>query len=853
MIARGLRAAFWAASCACAYVASGCGAAIAPAFDARFEDNDAAGVAAIAAELARAQAQPAAAPSLPNLLVATTHGADPSLIAYDLAQARVAWRVAVAAETRPELLGDLVVTTRAGKLLGFDAATGQLRVQADLDGCSYLGAANDAGRIFVACQPSGAQHDARLIAFDERSGHRLWQRTAHGEIGRPAARAGIVLVPWQRQSLALLDARSGRERARLRTHDDVIDWVRADRGGTFFGHRALYRLSADSAHVSRADAGRASVPSERLPGEPSAQASAFSPEPAARSARGRIALYLEPEAVGATGVQLARDRYYFVFYRYVFAFDASGALRFCRVLAHDVIAGQPVAAGLVLVQDSGDALLLAAQDGSERMHVAIGAALASATLRAGFDADGTAPARAGGASDTTALEHELTEIALDTDSRLVPARAYAVQALAKLDAPEVTRELLDIYSQSVTPPELKRVAADALRTRRSGLEYLIDALLARYDFLEQTRPAPLAVIAPALVDAHETRAVPRLLERLADHETPPSALPVLVHAIVELGDSSVVTPLLDWLRLYRNDSSFAEQPDALLEAARGVLVHGGSEGPALLASITQDGRAGAALAGGIASLLVPRAAQPVLGAAVAPATPKAAPLPEKLTQEAIDSVFAEHIDDLRACAIDEIGRNPELARLRIAFIAESDGATHALSFAPNTPELVDCLYSKVAAYRFPHFRAGRQVATYSFVVRAREQPTSPADDGGQHNFWDFYAAKADAAALPPETEPWWRSHQWLAPMIERSANDTSMPATASTADGSRATTAKQATAQPAAARSARANAPSPAAPAPSAASTSAPATRPAAEPAKSEPPAAPPTAGEDAWWLPANK
>jgi hypothetical protein len=313
-------------------------------------------------------------------------------------------------------------------------------------------------------------------------------------------------------------------------------------------------------------------------------------------------------------------------------------------------------------------------------------------------------------------------------------------------------------------------------------------------------------------------------------------LPVLVHAIVELGDSSVVTPLLDWLRLYRNDSSFADQPDALLEAARGVLVHGGSEGPALLASIAQDGRANPALAAGIATLLAPAAAAPAAAQPQEVVAAKAEPLPEKLAQEAIDAVFAEHIDDLRACAIDEIGRNPQLARLRIAFIAESNGATHALSFAPNTPELVDCLYAKVAAYRFPHFRAGRQVAAYVLSLRPREQPQAPADEG-EHHFWDFYAAKADATQAP-EGEPWWRSHQWLAPMIERS---TPVPAQSS------ASKAPAAPAQPAAMQAppvapptttTRPEAPTAAAPAP-AASTPQP-----------QPAAPAPAEREDTWWVP---
>ena len=136
-------------------------------------------------------------------------------------------------------------------------------------------------------------------------------------------------------------------------------------------------------------------------------------------------------------------------------------------------------------------------------------------------------------------------------------------------------------------------------------------------------------------------------------------------------------------------------------------------------------------------MLAPAAAAPAAAPAPEVAAAKVEPLPDKLAQEAIDSVFAEHIDDLRACAIDEIGRNPQLAQLRIAFIAESNGATHALSFAPNTPELVDCLYAKVAAWAYPWANitavgvpsqptAARNVTGMSTRVRTGSSGAGPA-------------------------------------------------------------------------------------------------------------------------------
>jgi outer membrane protein assembly factor BamB len=832
--------------------ASGCARGHTPAFDPTFPDNDAARGRLIAARLA--SASPAITASEP-LLVATSEGAEPTVFAYDIAKAAVRWRVALRAESRPELLGDLVMSTSGGELVALDRAIGALRWRAPIEGCAYLGAARDGDRLFAACAGAGATRASSVLAFDANSGRALWRRDAQGEVGRPAARDGVVLVPWQHQNLTLLDARDGRELLRLRSEDDVIDWVRADARGTFFGQRALYRLGSAGYAGKRDGASFVATHGEALPANPSAMESAFSPQPGTRSARGRIALHLEPEAIGAGGVRIAYDRYYFVFYRYVFAYDASGALRWSRLLDRDAIAGQALAAGLGLALEDGQVLLLAQDNGDTLLSQRTGVALGSATLSlAGLPA----PAAARGEAPEAALRHGLTAIALDTDSRLVPARAYAVQRLAALTDPEVTRELLDVYSQSSTPPDLKRAVADALRTRRTGLEYLIDALLARYDFLDQTRPAPLAVIVPALVDAHETRAVPNLITRLRDHETPSAVVPALVHAIAVLGDDSAVPPVLAWLRMYRADSALAEQPDALIEAARFVAARGGAAGAVLLTALSGDGRANPALAAGIAALTAERApsaaheapAEPVAAAAPTPA------LPDKLDQAAINAVFAEHAAELRACADDELARNPKLGQIRVAFIAESDGSTHALSFAPNSTELADCLYAKVASYRFPRFHADRQVATFTMNVREPAAPVAPAAPSAQP-WWAVYAARAQAPAA--DAEPWWQGHQWLAPQMDL---DTATAAHVAPAAASQApnTTAAPApahatdTTTSSAATSARPPAAAPAAPTvtpPAPAASSAPvAPEVAASPAPAAPAASAPQT-EDAWWVPA--
>jgi hypothetical protein len=748
-------------------LAIGCGAQLAPAFDPRFPDANPADTRAIAERLRSPQAGDGSPGE--SSLVASTQGSPAEVVLYDLARGKLRWRASVAATSRPELLGDLVLVASAGSVIGLEAQTVRERFRFALAGCSYLGAARGDQRIYFTCIDAPAPSDpgpaARLIALDAGSGAELWQRRADGALGRPATRAGLVVVPWQHQNLTIVDGARGDELARLRTRDDVIEWVQIGAAGMLFGHRRIYRLGPDGYRGGREQASGLELPSETLPGQPAPVPSAYLAEPASRSARGRIALHFAPEPVGDAGARVAGDRYYFVFYRYVFAYDASSRLLWTRVLPSDAIAGRAVPSGLLSVLEDGRIQLLGRDDGEPAAQLSVGASLAAASVA------GDGPARAPDrAAQPVSLRESLTRVALDNDARLVPARSFAVAKLATLDDPLATADLLRIYEQSNAPPELKRAAADALRTRRVGLQHLIDALQWHYDFIEQSRPAPLAVIVPALMDARETRAVPGLLARLTDHETPAPVLTTLVRGIVALGDERVVDPLADWLRLYRADSSFAADPEPLLEAARGIALHGADRGKALLASLLVPGApALAALSREVERLLHPEAevAPDVSSAELATAS-SVAPLPDKLSQEAVAETFAAHTEELRACIDEQRARTPELARVRVVFIAESDGATHSLSFAPGPPALVDCLYPKVASYRFPPFEHGRQIASYTITSGVVEaSPVPDANAGSDAPWWSWYASHGRRTHALSTTQPWWHSRQPLAPLVER--------------------------------------------------------------------------------------
>jgi hypothetical protein len=156
---------------------------------------------------------------------------------------------------------------------------------------------------------------------------------------------------------------------------------------------------------------------------------------------------------------------------------------------------------------------------------------------------------------------------------------------------------------------------------------------------------------------------------------------------------------------------------------------------------------------------------------------------------------------------------------------------------PNTPAFVDCLYAKVAGYRFPRFREGREVVKYVVAVRAREPAAAPASSPEGEPWWAWFAARPRAAAEQRSSEPWWRSRQPLAPLAITAKSAPAQPAPA----------------QPAPAQLAPANvlqpSPSPSAPAPTPVAKTP--GIPAAADAPQQPAAAQPPAAEDAWWLPA--
>ncbi|MEZ4335974.1 MAG: PQQ-binding-like beta-propeller repeat protein [Sandaracinaceae bacterium] len=790
-----------------ALFAVACGPQYRNAFSHHFLDNQAADLAAVMERLP----DPAHDDRPENALgapvaVATTFtesGEGRQMVAWRIDDGSQLWAVPVDAATQPEILGDVVLTSTREQVRAYDLASGRELWHQDLPDLAYVGATRDGDSIYWAATVGalgGARRVGHVVAVDARSGGERWRHEIQGVFGQPAAAGGLVFVPWERQNIAILESLTGDEIARLRSTDDVVAWAFEHPTGIYYGGQGIYRLTHRSSVGTRGESTHIRPELGDLPRQPdSIWPDGYVPKPGTRSARGRIRVYFNPApASDDTSIHIEGDTYYFVYYRYVFAYSLEGELRWTRILEQDVANAEAMPHGLLTFGEQGGANLLDRDTGNDRWSWDAATPIASVALDAsGFDPSGAA-------GEARPLRQSLNELVLDPDNRLVAARAYAVTRLAQIEEPEITRDLLDLYQQRAMPGALKEAIRQALRTRRSGEQYLMEALARRYDYLQETQAPPLEAIVPALLAMEHTAAVPQLINHLMDHETPAAVLPELVDAIVRLGGAEVVPALRRFLTLYRADSLFAgpiedQQPQeeggqvvpanpearALALAARGIFEHGGPEGRELLASLqpaesrlhepVREAIGGFYQAEQDAATRAAQEEEQARQAALAAAAAEAeAALPGRLTQEQVNTTFHENADALRECIADELERNERLAQVRFVFILSNDGHASDITVAPRSDELSACVTPRVEAIEFPRFRQRRMRASFTVSIRgagdaeATDTPqpalVARAPEGAPWFWYEQERARLRGVAEQvPATAAWWTERE--APVV----------------------------------------------------------------------------------------
>jgi outer membrane protein assembly factor BamB len=504
--------------------------------------------------------------------------ADEGLVGVALAGG-TPWSYAHAVEARPIVTGSVVVGAGGGELFALDAATGR-PLWTRRSGGALRGAGDD-GRTTVVSLASAGESGSIVLAV-AHDGTVVRQLETAVAVGVPAVAGPFAFFPWHGQYVTIYDIEAGEERARLLFREQVSRAF-SHGGKLYFGELGVFRFDEDTWQASKAKATHVSLPSREFPGDPKW----FRPGAELRGKRSdafdKIALYAAP----GSGARLSIDsgKYVGTYYRVALGLDAqTGAIAWARRNTADFLAGSAFEGGTALCDADGQITLLSAS-GAVVATRSLGRKIASCAI----EADGyPAPSAADGGAHKP-LADQLAEVIGTPDNEMAAMQKMLLRDLAKLDDPKATKHLVDLATDGRTPQSLLPDVEKALASRRTGAEYMLEALRRHYDFLKDVlRPPPVGPLADALGAMKETRAAPALVSHLFDPADTTDAVRRAAAALAEVATKAEVPDLRNFFGLYRTTAEDENLAQAVVSVARALVRAGGPEEKALVAKGADD-------------------------------------------------------------------------------------------------------------------------------------------------------------------------------------------------------------------------------------------------------------------------
>lgn len=506
------------------------------------------------------------------------------------------WKHAATLDSRPAVVGGVVVYTSGGSLVALDAVTGKDLWKTPVGDKRLLGAGDD-GHTTVASVGSGAGGGSVVLAVD-RSGTVLRKWAPGVDVGIPAVASGVAFVPWGSQYVSALDVSSGREEGRVLART-VVSRAMEIGGGLYFGENALVRFDegiakshANGAHVIK-------LPERELPGKPTWYPTGGTVLSPAAGAQDSIRFYARPaETDGKLG--LDSDRFAATYFRIVVGFNGhDGSLRWVRTFPAEIIGGDAAQAGFAFCDEAGTVWLADARAGGDAGHVSFGEPVQGCVVHAGAF-------RVKGGKDSGTVAEQISEAINLRETQMATIQRFLLRELGTGDDPAITKTLLDLASDARTQPDIIQEAGNLLAARRTGVEYMLEALGHHYDYLSDVlRPPPVGPLADALAAAGEKHAAPLLAAHLNDPANSPNDVRRAAHALVTLATGDEVPAVRTFFALYR---ATADEPDlvtAVVDAARILVTLDGPAGAELVGRAAQDPLTQPAVKEGIASLVAP--------------------------------------------------------------------------------------------------------------------------------------------------------------------------------------------------------------------------------------------------------
>lgn len=531
------------------------------------------------------------------------------IVALDLATGSVLWRKPIQDASSKIVVGRNYIFHRKGStiLMARHLQTGEIAWQYTFkygNSTEFYGMDTDGDALYyVVASTSGRRMYARsadLVKIDARTGRVAWRQRANGPLGAPAARNGLVFVPYRFQYLVVLSGRDGNEVARVYVKHKVtyrrrgthlspvlINFARSTPDGLYYGNDrvGIFKLTEKSSSGKKTESDFIEVPLKRQRSVNTRYYwDGYKPSMVSYTAIDRNRLLWR---WARDGKRFANDLATLQYYRYFFGFEAStGILKWAYMHpATQVISSQHLGERIIYISREGRIALLDASNGDRVWDLETNIRTHGAT----FDAESfNPPAR--NVRKSPPLLKTLKTIIAEPDRMFQDAKVFAITQLVKVKGAEISRVLLRIVNNPKTPVPVRGVAGKVLVDRASpeSVGIFIDALKNRYNFLDGTQPKGVGIIARALGRIGSRRAVKPLLEHLREPMTPYSALDEIVTSLVKIGDKRIVWPFRQFLLTYRAEPAFKPQINILTSIARALIKLGGKTERQLLTFVAED-------------------------------------------------------------------------------------------------------------------------------------------------------------------------------------------------------------------------------------------------------------------------
>lgn len=486
------------------------------------------------------------------------------------------WKYTGSVDSRPELTGDVVIATGDNQLFALDAGTGQKLWSVASGGRSLRGAGDD-GTYTVASLGALNGGQSRLVVV-KRGGSVILDAEPEPEIGTPAIVGGIAFVPWGNQYVSAIDVTTGAERGRLLMRQQVTHAKNVG-GELFFGESQLLHFDPKIGAAASGGGTLAALPKHDLPGAPRWFAPGAEVQTPSASAPDRIRLIAKPLGDG----KFENDRMAATYFRVAMGFGASdGELRWAKLVDSDILGGAAAKGGFAFCTAKGQVLLVDGASGARSGMLDLGGPVMSCEVQAGsFEVPSNAPEKT--------LAEQLGEVIATKDPQMVPAQRYLLTKLGSLTDDSVTQVLIDLASNTDTPPALYEDSRKLLAERRSGAEFMLKALEREYDFLDDVLlPPPVGPLADALAAMKEQRAAAPLAHHLNDPSDTPDDIKRAAKALETLASEEQFGDLKTFFALYRATASDDDIIAAVVSVAKAMLRVGGKEGQALVSEAAKD-------------------------------------------------------------------------------------------------------------------------------------------------------------------------------------------------------------------------------------------------------------------------